>query len=139
VSHDRALIDAVATHTLSLEGGDAVMRTGGYADLVALREAAAEDDAPPARAAAKPKKRDDQAARKGGNGRAAREVSKIETRIATLESQLAEVGVEVEAAGVAGDVDRVVELGERHRQLEEELAYALAEWEERAAMLAEGS
>jgi len=139
VSHDRALIDAVATHTLSLEGGDAVMRTGGYADLVALREAAAEDDAPPARAAAKPKKRDDQAARKGGNGRAAREVSKIETRIATLESQLAEVGVEVEAAGVAGDVDRVVELGERHRQLEEELAYALAEWEERAAMLADGS
>jgi hypothetical protein len=45
----------------------------------------------------------------------------------------------VEAAGVAGDVDLVVELGERHRQLEEDLAYALAEWEERAAMLAEGS
>ncbi len=139
VSHDRALIDAVATHTLSLEDGDAVMRAGGYADLIALREAAAEEDVPAARPAPKARKRDDQAARKGGNGRVAHEVSKIETRIAALEQQLAEVGAEVEAAGVAGDVDRVVELGERHRQLEEDLAYALAEWEERAAMLAEGS
>jgi len=129
----------VATHTLSLEDGDAVMRSGGYADLIALREAATDEDAPPARSAPKAKKRDDQAARKGGNGRAAREVSKIEARIATLEQQLAELGAEVEAAGVAGDVDLVVELGERHRQLEEDLAYALAEWEERAAMLAEGS
>ena len=33
----------------------------------------------------------------------------------------------------------VVELGERHRQLEEDLAYALGEWEERAVMLAEGT
>jgi ATPase subunit of ABC transporter with duplicated ATPase domains len=139
VSHDRALIDAVATHTLSLEDGDAVMRAGGYADLIALREAAAEEDVPAARPAPKARKRDDQAARKGGHGRVAREVSKIETRIAALEQQLAEVGAAVEAAGVAGDVDRVVELGERHRQLEEDLAYALAEWEERAAMLAEGS
>ena len=142
VSHDRALIDAVATHTLSLEEGNAVMRAGGYADLVALREAAAEEQGPAAPAAQKTKARakaPDAQAKKSGNGRIAREVSKIETRIATLEAQLAEVGVEVEAAGVAGDVDRVVELGERHRQLEEDLAYALAEWEERAAMLAETS
>ena len=75
--------------------------------------------------------------RKGGNGRISREVSKIETRIASIESDLREVEGQVEAAGVAGDVDRVMELSERHRALQEDLAYALAEWEQRAALLAD--
>ena len=45
VSHDRALIDAVATHTLSIEDGRAVLRAGGYADLLRARD---EAQAPPA-------------------------------------------------------------------------------------------
>ncbi len=138
VSHDRALIDAISTHTLSLEDGRAVLRSGGYADLVAMREAAAEEATA---APAGPERRQPRQKRERttSNGRIAREVSKLESRIATLEGELAEVEVEVEAAGVAGDVDRVVELGERHRALEEDLAYALAEWEERAAMLVDGA
>ena len=42
-------------------------------------------------------------------------------------------------AGAAGDVDRVAELGERHRALQEDLSYAMAEWEDRAAMLVDGA
>jgi ATP-binding cassette subfamily F protein 3 len=49
VSHDRALIDTVATHTLAIEDGGVVMRTGGYADLVRVR-AEAEAERPPAAA-----------------------------------------------------------------------------------------
>ena len=136
ISHDRALIDAVATHTLSLEQGTVVMRSGGYADLIAMREEDAEEAAmsppPPVQKEVTPKP-----VRKGGTGRIAREVSKIETRIASIESDLRDVEGQVEAAGVAGDVDRVMELSERHRALQEDLVYALAEWEQRAALLSD--
>ncbi|MFM9019550.1 MAG: ABC-F family ATP-binding cassette domain-containing protein [Actinomycetota bacterium] len=166
VSHDRALIDAVATHTLSLEAGTALMRAGGYGDLLALRQGGAEiasgasagsgesasrgagrgtggtggkaakgggSDAPAGGGA-----RGDGTARRS-NGRLAREVSKIESRIAGIEDEMAAVEAEVAGAGAAGDVDEVTRLGERHRQLQEDLSYAMAEWEDRAATLVEGT
>ena len=181
VSHDRALIDAVATHTLSLEAGTALMRAGGYGDLLAHRQDGG-DAAGPEEGAAEPgagsgKKRG--AAKSGGanagggkagggkagggkagaaasrsggarradtdstprrsNGRLAREVSKIESRIAGIEADIAAVEAEVAEAGAAGDVDAITRLGERHRALQEDLSYAMAEWEDRAAMLVEGS
>ncbi len=138
VSHDRALIDAVSTHTLSLEDGTAVMRPGGYAELLEVHEAAAEKARESPAAAARPARRDT-SARAQGNGRIAREVSKLESRIGVVEAELTDVEAQVEAAGVAGDVDRVISLGERHRKLEEDLAYCMAEWEQRAAQLTEGS
>ena len=73
------------------------------------------------------------------NGRLAREVSKIESRIAGIEADIAAVEAEVAEAGAAGDVDAITRLGERHRALQEDLSYAMAEWEDRAAMLVEGS
>jgi len=138
VSHDRALIDAVATHTLALEEGTAVMRAGGYADLVAARDA----DPPPARAAAPrpaaPRASQRARADRPGNGRLAREVSKIESRIARLEEEIAGVEDEVARASTQGDLDAVATLGERHRALQEDLSYAMAEWEDRAALMVEG-
>lgn len=157
VSHDRALIDAVATHTLSLEEGTAVMRAGGYADLIAAREAdapAGAMKAPGAGRRASGGAAGAGAATGGGSGtprsgrsregrashgRLAREVSTLESRIAGLEGELAVVEAEVAAASTAGDLDAVTALGERHRAIQEDLSYAMAEWEERAAMLAEGS
>ncbi len=171
VSHDRALIDAVATHTLSLEEGTALMRAGGYGDLLAARQdGVGRDDAsgsrsgtggggasgrarngvgaPPAGKAARTKApkgvRGDESsggaadAPRRSNGRLAREVSKIEARIAGIEAEIAVVEAEVAEAGAAGDVDAVTRLGERHRELQEDLSYAMAEWEDRAAMLVEG-
>ncbi len=138
VSHDRALIDAVATHTLALEDGTAVMRAGGYADLIAIREA---DGASPDPAPAGAPRRDPPARpreKRPSSGRLAREVSKIESRIAQLEEQIAVVEADVAQASTAGDLDAVTALGERHRALQEDLSYAMAEWEDRAAMLVEG-
>jgi uncharacterized small protein (DUF1192 family) len=65
-------------------------------------------------------------------------VSRLEARIAGLEADLAGIEAEVEQAGAAGDIDQVTVLGERHRAVQDDLSYAMAEWEDRAAMLAEG-
>ncbi|MBU6362655.1 MAG: hypothetical protein KGQ95_00370, partial [Acidobacteria bacterium] len=154
-SHDRALIDTVATHTLSLEGGTALMRAGGYGDLLAARQdagvGAGDAGKPPAgspaRAGTPPGKRAKARSGEAGggeaprrsNGRLAREVSKIESRIAGIEAEMAQVEAEVAEAGAAGDIDAVTRLGERHRALQEDLSYAMAEWEDRAAMLVEGT
>ncbi len=143
VSHDRALIDVVATHTLSLEEGTAIMRAGGYADLLALQEDAGDAGDAARTAAPAPRPQEKPAAARSGprtsNGRLAREVSKIESRIARIEADITAVEGDVAQAGSAGDVSRVAELGERHRALQEDLSYAMAEWEERAAMLADGA
>lgn len=138
VSHDRALIDAVATHTLALEDGTAVMRAGGYADLIAIREAdgTSPDPAPAGAPRRDPPPRPRE--KRPSSGRLAREVSKIESRIAQLEEQIAVVEADVAQASTAGDLDAVTALGERHRALQEDLSYAMAEWEDRAAMLVEG-
>ena len=45
VSHDRALIDAVATRTLAIEGTSLIARDGGWADLVQARAEARADEA----------------------------------------------------------------------------------------------
>ncbi len=136
VSHDRALIDVVATHTLALEGGTAVMRAGGYADLVEVREATAQGGGNTATAVIRPAA-GERRARGPSSGRLAREVSRLESRIAGLEADLTGVEAEVAGASEAGDVETVILLGERHRALQHDLSSAMAEWEERAATLAE--
>jgi ATP-binding cassette subfamily F protein 3 len=145
ITHDRALIDAVATRTLSIEDGRLVSREGGWAELVRARQDA--PAAPPAPAApaprapartssgkASPRKAPptpaaERAEARGGSP--GKRVRRLETRVARLESEL----VEVEAALAApGDLDggRLAELGERHRALQEDIAWALAEWERAA-------
>jgi ATP-binding cassette subfamily F protein 3 len=129
VSHDRALIDAVATHTLSLEDGRAVMRDGGYTDLLRLREA-------PAPAAPAPRQRRPARApapaRRPSLGRAAREASRLEGRIAVVEREVAEVEAALADPAVAGDRAALAEHAERHRVLQEELSWLMLEWERMA-------
>ncbi|MDX6556108.1 MAG: ATP-binding cassette, subfamily er 3, partial [Miltoncostaeaceae bacterium] len=96
VSHDRALIDAIATHTLALEDGVAVLRLGGYTDLLRAREGA---DAPrpvparrPAPLAGRAAARKAEPTReKASPSRLQREVRRAEERIADLEGKVAAV------------------------------------------------
>jgi ATP-binding cassette subfamily F protein 3 len=130
VSHDRALIDAVATHTLALEDGRAVLRHGGWTDLVRAREALVAP-APP---------REPRRSRPSGRGRgdgaepepAEREQRRLEERIAVLEAELAEVEAALGQPEVLADRELLVERGERHRALQEEIARLLGEWERSA-------
>ncbi len=142
VSHDRALIDAVATRTLAIEGGTLVGRDGGWADLLQARAAAraiggAAPDAPPKPAAkppkqaAKPAATDERPARgtKGGPGRRVRQ---LERRIQLLEAELAALDAALLDPATAGDQLRQSELAVQYRKLQEELSWALAEWEQAA-------
>jgi ATP-binding cassette, subfamily F, member 3 len=138
VSHDRALIDAIATHTLALEDGRAVMRNGGWSDLLRMRaEAAAAPPAPPAPAPRRePRRRrrlspspDTARARRPGDRREVRrlerEIERVETSIASVEAALAD-------PTVLGDREAVASRGEEHRGLQEELAWLMREWERAA-------
>src|SRR5215831_14480955 len=55
VSHDRALLDAVAERTLAIEDGELRAYDGGWADLVRRREERAEREKPRPQAAERPK------------------------------------------------------------------------------------
>jgi ATP-binding cassette, subfamily F, member 3 len=138
VSHDRALIDAIATHTLALEDGRAVMRNGGWSDLLRMRaEAATAPPAPPAPAPRRePRRRrrlspspDAARARRPGDRREVRrlerEIERVETSIASVEAALAD-------PTVLGDREAVASRGEEHRGLQEELAWLMREWERAA-------
>jgi ATP-binding cassette subfamily F protein 3 len=137
VSHDRALIDAVATHTASIEDQRIVLRHGDYNDYL---EALAERPAPaPATAPAKAKARDKpsqrpaaprkEPAKRRPSQRTQRLIRELETSIARLEAEQAELEAALAEPSGAGDHARLGELGTRHQEVQEELAWNLLEWE----------
>jgi ATP-binding cassette, subfamily F, member 3 len=140
VSHDRALIDAVATHTLSIEAGRAVLRAGGYADLRRAREAAEASPSPapgPAPARRPRRRRRLSEAAPQPRRSPAREVSRLEGEIARVEAGIAEIEASLADPSVLADREAVAARGEEHRTLQEELAWLMREWE-RAAETAAG-
>jgi len=152
VSHDRALIDAVATHTLALEDGGVVMRAGGYADLLEYRAEAQAAPPPPAPAPAAPRTRRrlsaEPAPRTGGDGngdgngnggaRPGRgEVRRLEREITRVEAAIAEAEETLADPAVLADRDALAAKGTEHRGLQEELAWLMREWE-RVAEAVEG-
>jgi ATP-binding cassette subfamily F protein 3 len=128
VSHDRALIDAVATHTLAIEDGRAVLRAGGYSDLVRAREEPPAP-APPARA---PRRARRPVSREPRAPKPAAEVRRLEGRIAELEGRIAAVEGDLADPRVVGDRELLAARGEEHRSLQEDLSWLLREWERAA-------
>jgi ATP-binding cassette, subfamily F, member 3 len=135
VSHDRALIDLVATHTLALEDGGVVIRPGGYSDLIAHREAAAKPPPPPVAAKTK-REAKPQATPTKPPRRRLREVEKLEVRIAGVEEELREVAAQLGDPAFLADREAVAAAGERHVVLERELAWLMHEWEVASAAVA---
>jgi ATP-binding cassette subfamily F protein 3 len=137
ISHDRALIDAVATHTASIEDQRVVLRHGDYNDyLEALAERpAVPPPPPPAKAKAKDASRQrpaaprQQPAKRRPSQRTQRLIRDLEQNIARLESEQAELEAALADPAGAGDRARLGELGTRHQQVQEELAWNLLEWE----------
>ena len=120
VSHDRAVLDAVAERTVAIEQRTLVSYEGGWADLVRAREdAAALPPARPAQAPKQPKPPKQRPAR-----RTPTELERVETRIASLEKH-----VEQLEARLAADWTNMDVLTE-HRVARDELQQLLARWEE---------
>ena len=148
VSHDRALIDAVATRTLAIEGTSLIARDGGWADLLQARaEARAVGASAPAQAQVRPQPKPkkvphrpisarplvaDEAGARTTKGGAGRRVRQLETKINLLEAELESVNAQLLNPHTARDHVRSGELGEQYRKLQEDIAWALAEWEDAA-------
>ena len=132
VSHDRALIDLVATHTLALEDDGVTIRPGGYSDLARALET--ERDEVQAVPAAKPKPVPKPSSKATATAtkpprRRLREVEKLEVRIAAVEEELRAVAAQLADPDVLADRGAVAVAGERHVVLERELAWLMHEWE----------
>jgi ATP-binding cassette subfamily F protein 3 len=134
VSHDRALIDAVATHTASIEDRKIVLRHGDYNDyLEAVAERPPVPAAPPPKPAAKarqkpPPPRPAQPKR-GPSQRTQRIIRDLESGIAKLEAEQTTLEATLADPANAADHARLSELGTRYQQVQEELAWKLLEWE----------
>jgi ATP-binding cassette, subfamily F, member 3 len=122
VSHDRALLDAVAERTLAIEDGTVRSYDGGWAEYVARREEAARSRAPSVTPAADVKK----PARKARERPKAARPSELETlekQIAMQEEAIA--ALEQRLAQDWGDVDAVA----AHKHARDQLEALLARWE----------
>jgi ATP-binding cassette, subfamily F, member 3 len=130
VSHDRALIEALATRTLAIEGGRLNGREGGFGDYAGAHAS------PPAAQQAKPKAKpakQKQLKEPRPAQRAARETAKLERSIAKLEEELGALETRLSQPDAYEDDTSVAEDGTRHQELQEELAYLYREWERHAA------
>jgi ATP-binding cassette subfamily F protein 3 len=118
VSHDRALLDAVAERTVAIEARTLRSYEGGWADLVRARE---EEASVPAPAPEEPKKV--KPAKPRPVKRRPTELERVEARIATLEKH-----VEQLEATLAEDWTNMDVLTQ-HRAARDELQELLARWE----------
>jgi ATP-binding cassette subfamily F protein 3 len=117
VSHDRALLDAVAHRTAAVEDGTVRVYDGGWADLLRARE---EREAPPPEP--KPKKEPKPRPQKASRNREPlelleREIEEQEALIGRIEGKLAEDWSDADAVAA-------------HRAAREELQNLLARWEQ---------
>ena len=132
VSHDRHLISLLAQQLLIVEDGVARLFTGTFEDWAARSgltpsAPAVKEEKPPARRRfGTPRKRPKGAPKQEKRGQAIDQ----EKLIAGLETHLAEVESELQAASERRDVTRVAALGREYEQLRSDLERAWDEWVE---------
>jgi ATP-binding cassette subfamily F protein 3 len=119
VSHDRALVDAVAARTLAIEDGELHSYDGGWADYVRAREARTAPAPPPP--PEPPKK---QTTPPKPAPRRPSELDRVEAEIAAREEAVSEL--ERRLVDDWSDVETLA----AHRRARDELQALLARWEE---------
>ncbi len=122
VSHDRALLDAIAERTLAIEDGELCAYDGGWAELLRRREErdAREKPEPPRRERAKPVPKPQPEPKP----RRPSELERIEAEIAAREAEVAKL--ETKLAEDWTDVDALA----AHKRVRDALAALLARWEQ---------
>ena len=145
VSHDRYLIDALATQVWAVDEGTLEVFQGSWSEYAAWREAKEEgrrvkDERqtsksqtpnPKSRKPADPNLQSAIRNQKSQERKRAARLSELENTIAALEARLAEITRDLESAGA--DVARVTALGEEYAQVEAQLSARLEEWGRLAA------
>ena len=139
VSHDRYLINALATQVWAIEDGELRVYDGNFSDYEEQRgrkqEARGkEQEARGRKQEARGKKQETGSRRQGARKKGQRaRAEDLEEDIATLEARLAALGEELVAASAAQDVESLRELGLEYQRVDEELQRLLAQWAEAGA------
>ncbi len=141
VSHDRYLVQALATRIWRVDGDELRVYKGNYEEY--LRQRAAEMEANTAavastgdkREAERNAERERERLREERRQRKAAEklaelAAALETRIHQLEVELADLSAQIETASTAGDVGAIQRLGVAYQNTEAELHRVMAEWAE---------
>ncbi len=132
-SHDRYLIDALATQVWQMSPGELSITYGGYQEFLRARnrrlQQAANDKAQQS-ALAKGKRRLAFADKRQGLNpyEAAKRARELEAMIQKLEKNLDEIASQLDGASLAADAGKVRTLGETYTRTESELEAALEEW-----------
>ena len=142
VSHDRYLIDALATQIWAVSPGRLDVFKGTYKEYVAAKtvETPIPDPSPASRGREKARAngapspltgRAGEGLRKHGlNARQLQQrIAEVEQRIHELETQVADLTDAISRASANGNAARVRELGAAYAQAEADLQAALTEWE----------
>jgi ATP-binding cassette subfamily F protein 3 len=138
VTHDRWLVQALATQVWRVDGNELAAYKGNYEEY--LRQRALETGAPPEYVEAeksvaadvdRERVREERRQRKAAEKRA-EAAAAIEMRIHELEAELNTVSTQLEAASLAGDVGKVQRLGTTYQELDGEVHRLMGEWAELA-------
>ena len=133
VSHDRYLIEALATQVWEMLPGELRVTDGGYQEHLRARQ---NRQQPPAPSAETNGQRGKRPARyktkvKGLNPyEASIRAAELETQIGGLEANLSEIALQLEAASRSADAEQVRALGAAYTEAEAELSAAMDEWGE---------
>ena len=122
VSHDRWLIDALATQLWIASAGEITLHDGSWREYRRTQEASA--SVPENGGAPPPRRRRE---RPGGKKREERALE-LEARIDDLEQRQSRLTAAIEEAGRDGQTERVAELGALWAEAEAALETALTEW-----------
>lgn len=142
VSHDRYLIEALATQVWAIEGKLLYVHQGRYSEYIAERAKRAageseEREEPKSLSRAGSREREEKQreehSERRERERRARRTTELEDAIAVLENRLAALAGDLTAASAAQDVARLTELGTEYSQVEEELRRLVTEWEDLGA------
>jgi ATP-binding cassette subfamily F protein 3 len=131
VSHDRYLIDALATHVWEVADGTLTAHRGGWAEYLAVRERRrAAATASPARGGSGGNGRPQDGQRDGRRAPDPRQerVALLDREIAAAQAQVRELDEAISAASDAGDGKLIADLGRQHVAASETLARHEEEW-----------
>ena len=133
VSHDRYLIDALATHVWAIDGTGVKAMAGKWDAYLKWRSGRATDRAAGSATSAQATSRREayRLRRRQQNRlqRLRRRLEEVERLIHDLESELQKLQDDISAAGQAGDVERVTRLGERYDATDRRIEELNREWE----------
>ena len=129
VSHDRYLIDALATQIWAASPGNLEVFEGTYSAFVGNRDAEPEVTQKAAVSNGRGKQTRTSAKKHGLNPyELEKRVAELETQIHQLETQLDSLTADIEKASSRGDADRVHALGIAYTRAEDDLEQAMEEW-----------